>query len=254
MTTITPLNSCRDNQLEEIRRRARQREFWQDVQAKGVAPDELAKIAGKDGNSSRGSFANPLLDNEMRTGGGRASRPTLCNTLALNDLRGSRKRQTTPNSYQERAQMKNRKKLISISTFARWSKFNFVGAIGIAVQFAALCVLKSVFHFNYLVATALAVEAAVLHNFVWHERFTWADRVSASQSGSGCAWLSWRLTLARLARFHLGNGAISILGNLALMKVMVGQGHMNYLVANAIAISLCALMNFLVSDEWVFAE
>ncbi len=37
----------------------------------------------------------------------------------------------------------------------------------------------------------------------------------------------------RLARFNLSTGAVSILGNLALMKVMVGQGHMNYLLANA---------------------
>jgi putative flippase GtrA len=35
---------------------------------------------------------------------------------------------------------------------------------------------------------------------------------------------------------------------------MVGVGHMNYLAANAIAIAMCSLANFLVSDEWVFAD
>ncbi|HKV80979.1 MAG TPA: GtrA family protein, partial [Candidatus Sulfotelmatobacter sp.] len=73
----------------------------------------------------------------------------------------------------------------------RWLKFNLVGGIGIAVQFAALFVLKGIFHFNYLAATALAVEAAVVHNFVWHEQFTWSDRVQAS----------WRRSLPRFARF-----------------------------------------------------
>jgi len=29
---------------------------------------------------------------------------------------------------------------------------------------------------------------------------------------------------------------------------------MNYLFANAIAITLCSLANFLVSEEWVFPE
>jgi putative flippase GtrA len=129
--------------------------------------------------------------------------------------------------------------------FLRWCKFNLVGAIGIGVQFAALFLLKGVLHFHYLAATAIAVEAAVVHNFVWHEQFTWADRV--------CAF-SWQPSLARLWRFHLGNGLVSILGNLALMKVMVGQGHMNYLLANAIAICLCSGANFLVSEEWVFQE
>jgi putative flippase GtrA len=127
-----------------------------------------------------------------------------------------------------------------------------VGGIGIAVQFAALFVMKSVLHFNYLLATALAVEAAVVHNFVWHEQFTWVDRIKPGRIKPGPIRPSWCRSLRRLLRFNLTNGAVSILGNLALMKLMVGQGHMNYLVANAIAITLCSLANFLVSDEWVF--
>jgi len=132
----------------------------------------------------------------------------------------------------------------SPSTFVRWWKFNLVGMIGIGVQFAALFLLKSVLGFNYLFATAFAVEAAVVHNFVWHEQFTWSDRVRSS----------WRRSLPRLARFNLTNGAVSIMGNLALMKVMVGEGHMNYLLANAIAIALCSITNFLVSEQWVFEK
>jgi putative flippase GtrA len=130
----------------------------------------------------------------------------------------------------------------SPSTLLRWCKFNLVGGIGIGVQFAALFFLRSVLGFDYMFATAIAVEAAVVHNFVWHEQFTWADRVLPS----------WRSSIPRLVRFNLTTGAVSILGNLALMKVMVGQGHMNYLVANAIAIALCSVANFLVSEEWVF--
>ena len=52
----------------------------------------------------------------------------------------------------------------------RWLKFNFVGGIGIGVQLVVLTALKSGLHFNYLLATVLAVEAAVIHNFIWHER------------------------------------------------------------------------------------
>lgn len=128
------------------------------------------------------------------------------------------------------------------SVLVRWFKFNFVGGIGIGVQFAVLFFLRSILNFNYLLATAIAVEAAVIHNFVWHEQFTWSDRVESS----------WRRSLPRLFRFNLTTGAVSILGNLALMKILVGEGHMNYLLANAIAIALCSIANFLVSEEWVF--
>jgi len=128
------------------------------------------------------------------------------------------------------------------ATVVRWLKFNLVGAAGIAVQLAALFVLKSVFRFNYLLATALAVEAAVVHNFLWHERYTWADRVHPS----------WQQSLPRLLCFNLTNGAVSILGNLALMKLFVGLAHINYLLANGIAIAICSLANFLISEQWVF--
>lgn len=145
----------------------------------------------------------------------------------------------------------------SPSTLVRWCRFNFVGGIGVGVQFVALFLLKGVFCFNYLAATALAVEAAVVHNFVWHEQFTWVDRVKPERTKPDRlrpdrTGPTWRPSLARFLRFNLTSGAVSILGNLALMRVMVGQGHMNYLAANAIAITLCSLANFLVSDEWVF--
>jgi putative flippase GtrA len=125
----------------------------------------------------------------------------------------------------------------------RWLKFNAVGALGIAVQLAVLFGLKSGFHLNYLPATALAVEAAVLHNFLWHERYTWADRVQPS----------WRESSPRLLRFNLTTGAVSILGNLALMELLVDLGHMNFLLANGVAIVVCSLLNFVVSDRIVFA-
>ena len=125
---------------------------------------------------------------------------------------------------------------------ARWCTFNLVGGIGIAVQFAALFLLKTIFHFDYLFDTAIAVEAAVAHNFVWHEQFTWADRPQPS----------WRLSFRRFLRFNMTAGLVSIVGNLALMRVLVGLGGMNYLLANAVAIALCSAANFLVSDAWVF--
>ena len=161
------------------------------------------------------------------------------------------------------------------STLVRWLKFNLVGGIGIVVQFAALFLLRGLLHFDYLIATGIAVEAAVVHNFVWHEQFTWADRVSPQMKTKACtpeaevrdsveklfADLKRRATqrlgspsVFRFLRFNLTNGGVSILGNLALMKVMVGAGHMNYLLANAIAIALCSIANFLVSEEWVFAR
>ncbi len=122
----------------------------------------------------------------------------------------------------------------------RWLKFNAVGGIGIAVQLAMLTILKSGLHANYLAATALAVEAAVIHNFIWHERFTWKDR----QTGR---------VVTRFLKFNLTTGALSILANLLLMRILVGGLHLNYLIANTLTIAGCSILNFLVSDRFVFA-
>jgi putative flippase GtrA len=124
---------------------------------------------------------------------------------------------------------------------ARWLKFNAVGGIGIGVQLGVLALLKSGLRINYLAATALAVEAAVIHNFVWHERFTWKDRPS-------------RNPLIRFLKFNLTTGAFSMAGNLVLMELLAGAWRLPYLPANIISIAVCSLLNFLVSDWFVFRK
>ena len=124
----------------------------------------------------------------------------------------------------------------------KWVKFNAVGAMGIVVQFACFGLVFSLLRMNYMAATALAVEAAVLHNFVWHERFTWKDR-----AGGGP-----REIALRLLRFHAGNGVVSILGNLTLMRLLVGGMQVNHYIATGISIAACSLLNFAVSEWLVF--
>jgi putative flippase GtrA len=127
-----------------------------------------------------------------------------------------------------------------------WLKFNAVGAIGIVVQLAALAILKGLLHMEYLAATAVAVEIAVLHNFMWHERWTWADRVAAK----GEVRLLW----VRLVRFNLSTGVVSIAANLLFMRLLVGQLHVQYLAANILSIAAASLANFLLSDLFVFRD
>jgi putative flippase GtrA len=123
----------------------------------------------------------------------------------------------------------------------RWLRFNAVGALGVAVQLAALAAFHGWLRFEYLAATALAVETAVLHNFVWHECWTWRDR-AGSKGG----------VFARLLRFNLSTGVVSILTNLARMRWLVGTLHAPYLAANLTAIAAGSVANFLVCDLFVF--
>jgi putative flippase GtrA len=121
-------------------------------------------------------------------------------------------------------------------------KFNSVGGIGIGVQLAALAIFRSWLKLDYLLATGLAVEIAVIHNFLWHERFTWADRPAARRVQS----------LVRLVKFNASNGAVSIVGNLVLMRLLAGELKVNYVASNLIAIVVCSVVNFLLGDRFVF--
>ncbi|MFZ0771872.1 MAG: GtrA family protein [Candidatus Sulfotelmatobacter sp.] len=123
----------------------------------------------------------------------------------------------------------------------RLLKFALVGGIGIGVQLAVLAALTEI-KINYLLATALAVECAVIHNFLWHRGFTWADRPRSGMRDS----------LASLFRFHLSNGLISLVGNLALMRLLVAGLGLPVLHANIASIAACFVANFLASDRWVF--
>lgn len=128
-----------------------------------------------------------------------------------------------------------------MNTFIRWSKFNLVGAMGMVLQLAALALFNQWAAGHYLLASAAAIELALLHNFIWHLQYTWRDRRDDST------------LLTQLARFHLSNGLVSMLGNLALMRILVHEAHLPLLVSNSVAILCCSIVNFCLGNSWAFA-
>jgi putative flippase GtrA len=123
----------------------------------------------------------------------------------------------------------------------RLLKFNTVGAMGAAVQLAVLAVLVHVARMHYLWATALAVEAAILHNFVWHRRWTWSDR--RGMTGN---------PIATLARFNFSSGLVSISGNLLSAYLLTGLLGIHPVISGLVAITLGSLANLFLFDRVVF--
>jgi putative flippase GtrA len=149
---------------------------------------------------------------------------------------------------------------------SRVRAFVIVGAIGFVVQLALLQLAVSVWQWSYLAATALAVEAAVLHNFIWHERWTWRDRIRAAETSlpaptderTGVSLRRARLEAGarargtRLLRFHVANGATSVAGNLLVTAVGVEFLRLPPIAANALAVAAVSIANYLAADRWVF--
>jgi putative flippase GtrA len=129
-----------------------------------------------------------------------------------------------------------------MQTLYRWAKFNAIGALGFCIQLSALWFFIVALKLTSLVATALAVETAVVHNFVWHQFLTWKDRSSEKR-------YDW---LKRLFAFNLTNGAVSLAGNLFFAWLIVGRQRIWLLAANLFAIAVCSLINFVLSDRLIF--
>jgi dolichol-phosphate mannosyltransferase len=124
-----------------------------------------------------------------------------------------------------------------------WIKFNVVGVFGFALQSLALFVLThTAYSISYLAATAVAVELAVLNNFVWHQRWTWSDRPSMTKRG----------TLRRLVKFNVTTGLVSIVGNLVLMSILVGRFRLPVTPANLLTVTSCSILSFFLADRIAF--
>jgi putative flippase GtrA len=121
----------------------------------------------------------------------------------------------------------------------RWLKFNTVGVGGAVVQLCALWMLQHFTSISYIFAIVLAVEIAILHNFVWHEAWTWRGKPVADR---------WR----RLVRFHVANGFVSMVSNVVLTYLFKEIAGLPLVAANFAAIVTAALLNFWVAQAWVF--
>lgn len=148
-----------------------------------------------------------------------------------------------------------------MNTFIRWWKFNLVGALGMVLQLATLTALNGFLRGHYLIASTLAVEIAVIHNFFWHTRYTWRDRSypwrdrNNNSHERSNAWQHKRNTTARqFLRFQCANGLTSLLNNLILMRLLVHHAHLPVLLANTIAILSGSLLNFTLSHQWAFTQ
>jgi putative flippase GtrA len=129
-----------------------------------------------------------------------------------------------------------------MNTLLRWGKFNLVGTMGMGLQLAALALFNRWTAGHYLYASATAIELTLLHNFMWHLHYTWRDRRDGATR------------LSQFVRFHLSNGLVSMLGNLALMQLLVHDTRLPLLLSNVIAILCCSVANFCLGNNWAFVD
>lgn len=129
----------------------------------------------------------------------------------------------------------------------RFIRFGTVGASGVVVNLGVLY-LSQEFLFVAIsspdmrlnVSLAMAIFCATANNFYWNRRWTWSDRKHHHRD--------------KHLILHFGQYALAcwvgIVVQVILTKLFVV--FMYYLIANALAIVLASVFNFLVNNFWTF--
>lgn len=118
--------------------------------------------------------------------------------------------------------------------------FLFVGALGFALQMGGFGCLRAA-GWPLPAATACSALTAVVHNFIWHERWTWSDR------GGDVATRT-----RRFAGYLATTGATSLVSNVVLVAFFAGLFTLPPRVALALAVVSTSVVNFLISDRLTF--
>jgi len=123
----------------------------------------------------------------------------------------------------------------------RFLKFCLVGGSGVLVNMGLLWLLTEAGGLFYLASSAVAVECAIINNFIWNDVWTFRDRRAAG----------WRARLCRLARFNL----VSLAGlgiNIVVLWLFTDQLGVYYLLSNLAGIAAATMWNFLVNSRWTW--
>lgn len=124
----------------------------------------------------------------------------------------------------------------------RFSRFLITGSAGFVCQIAALWLFVSVLSVNYVPATIIAIELAIVFNYVLHEKWTWHDRPAVTT----------RERLLRLCRFNTMTALTSIAGGVVITAVLVESFGLPPVAANIASVVALGLLNFAGADSLVF--
>ena len=125
---------------------------------------------------------------------------------------------------------------------ARVFKFMLVGLSGIAVNQGLLYLLTEYAKLFYLISSVVAVQSAILNNFLWNHIWTFSDRRKAKHS-----------ILYKLGQFEL----VSIGGkltNIAVLYLAVTFLGIQYLIANLLGIAAGFAVNFVANNLWTWRK
>lgn len=130
------------------------------------------------------------------------------------------------------------RRLLGAESLSELLRFGLVGGSGVIVNTGFLYVLHGVFGWPLIPASVLSVEAAIVNNFMWNDRWTFRAREG---------------TPYRFLRFNLISlGGLAV--NTMILALLVAWTGIHYLLANLAAIGVAMAWNFAANSRWTWRK
>ncbi len=128
-------------------------------------------------------------------------------------------------------------KILTVSYWMRFIKFNIIGLTGVFVNQGLLIFLTSL-GLHYLYAGLIAVETSIISNFLLNDLWTFRDR------RSGCM-------LKRLVKFNI----LMLVGlaiNLLILYALTDLASLHYTISNIFGIGIASIARYKMSIRWAW--
>ena len=145
--------------------------------------------------------------------------------------------------------MKNGKTLaathpILLATLFRGGKFMAVAWLGMVVNTGCLYLFKGVMGIKLIPASMMAIEIAIIHNFIWFRYWAWKDRKKGNSDGF----------LKQLIKYNLATGAVDFVANVSVLWSLATLFKVHYLLANVLGMIAPPFIKFWLNEKLIFKE
>jgi putative flippase GtrA len=129
---------------------------------------------------------------------------------------------------------------VVLATLFRGGKFMIVAWLGMLVNTGCLYLFKGVFGIRLIPASILAIEIAIIHNFIWFRLWTWKDRPNKQPF------------FRQLIKFNVATGAVDFAANVTVLWSLATIVGIHYLVANILGMIAPPFIKFWLNERFIF--
>ena len=120
-------------------------------------------------------------------------------------------------------------------------KYSLVGVSGVFVNLGLYLFLTRYYEISELVAPLIAIESALISNFILNNFWTFGNRITQSR------------IRVKFVKFHLVSGFSALINYSAFLTLFLVFGLYDIL-ANLIGIGLAAIANYLINSNWTWKD